>query len=533
MPTVHQVTWELLRTLGVRKVFGNPGSTEMTFLADFPADVDYVLGLHEGAVVGMADVYAQSTGAPALVNLHTAVGVGNAMGAIVNAAGAHSPLVITAGQQVRAMLTLEPLLANPDPTALPKPAVKWAVEPPRAQDVPAALARAFRYAALPPAGPVFVSLPMDDFEQPAEDGTAKLLAARHVTGRALPEPAELDRLAARLASARNPVLVVGAGLDAAPGGFAAAAALAERQNLPAWLAPDTSRVAFPTGHPNFRGSLPAGIAWVSDALAGHDLVLVAGAPVFQYYPYAPGSYLPDGAELVAIMDDPAAAARAPVGDAIVADPALSLRGLLERVPQTGRPAPAPRPPLEIPAAIDSLAPDQVYDILGPLFPRNGIIVSESMNGGAAMWDRVKFREPGSFFFCGAGGLGFGLPAAVGAQLAHPGRPVLAVTGDGSAQYGIQALYTAATRRLPVTFLVLVNGEYGILKGFGGHLASTGVPGLDLGYLNYQALAAGYGVRAVRTGRPDELAAAFKEAFAAADGPRLIIADVAPGVRLGA
>jgi len=155
MPTVHQATWELLRALGVRKVFGNPGSTEMPFLADFPADIDYVLALHEGSVVGMADAYAQATGEPTLVNLHTAAGLGTAMGAIVNAAGAHSPLVITAGQQVRAMLTLEPLLSNPDATTLPKPAVKWAFEPPRAQDVPAALARAFHYASLPPAGPVF------------------------------------------------------------------------------------------------------------------------------------------------------------------------------------------------------------------------------------------------------------------------------------------------------------------------------------------------------------------------------------------
>ena len=205
MPTVHQATWGLLRALGVRKVFGNPGSTEMPFLADFPDDIDYVLGLHEGAVVGMADVYAQLTGEPTLVNLHTAVGLGNAMGAIINAASGHSPLVITAGQQVRATLTMQPLLANPDPTMLPRPAVKWAFEPPRAQDVPAALARAFRYAALPPAGPVFVSLPMDDFEQPAQADTTELLAARRLTGRSVPATVELNALAKRLTAARNPV----------------------------------------------------------------------------------------------------------------------------------------------------------------------------------------------------------------------------------------------------------------------------------------------------------------------------------------
>jgi benzoylformate decarboxylase len=531
MPTVHHATWNLLRALGVRTVFGNPGSTEMPFLADFPTDIDYVLGLHEGAVIGMADVYAQLTGEPTLVNLHTAVGLGNAMGAITNAARGHSPLVITAGQQVRAMLTMQPFLANPDPAALPSPAVKWAFEPPRPQDVPAALARAFRYAALPPAGPVFVSLPMDDFDQPAEAGTAELLAARRVTGRSVPARVELHRLAKRLAAARNPVLVVGAGLDAAPGGFGAGVALAERQNLPVWLAPNTSRVGFPTDHPNFRGSLPTGIAWLSESLAGHDLILVAGAPVFQYYPYAPGNYLPQGAELIAIVDDPDAAARAPVGDAVLADPALVLLGLLELLSQTTRPPAAPLTPLRIAPAVDTLTGSQVYDIVGPLFPHNGIVVTESMNGAAAMWDRMKFRRPGSFFFCAAGGLGFAVPGAVGAQLAQPHRPVLAVSGDGGAQYGIQGLYTAASRRLPITFLILLNGEYGILKGFGEYLATTGVPALDLDYLDYEALAKGYGIPAVRTGRPDELALAAKEAFAATDGPHLIIVDVAPGVPL--
>jgi benzoylformate decarboxylase len=530
MPTVHQATWGLLRALGVRKVFGNPGSTEMPFLADFPDDVDYVLGLHEGAVVGMADVYAQLTGEPTLVNLHTAVGLGNAMGAIINAARGHSPLVITAGQQVRATLTMEPLLANPDPTMLPRPAVKWAFEPPRAQDVPAALARAFRYAALPPAGPVF--LPMDDFEQPAEAGATELLAARRLSGRSVPAPVELHALAKRLTAARNPVLVVGAGLDAAPGGFEAGVALAERQNLPVWLAPNASRVGFPTDHANFRGSLPAGIAWLSEALAGHDLVLVVGAPVFQYYPYAPGNYLPPGAELVAITDDPDAAARAPLGDALVADPALALRWLRALVPKTNRPAPVPLAPLKIPPAIDTLTASQVYDIVGPLFGHNGIVVTESMNGAAAMWDRMKFRQPGSFFFCAAGGLGFAVPGAIGAQLAQPQRPVLAISGDGSAQYGIQGLYTAANRRLPVTFLILVNREYGILKGFGDYLTTTRVPGLDLDFLDYQALARGYGIPAVRTGRPDELAIAAKQVFAAATGPHMIIVDVAPGVALG-
>jgi benzoylformate decarboxylase len=532
MSTVHEVTWSMLRSLGVTKVFGNPGSTEMPFLANFPADIDYVLGLHESTVVGMADAYAQATGRPALVNVHTAAGLGNAMGALVNAAGAHSPLVVTAGQQVRAMLTLEPFLANPDATTLPRPAVKWAFEPPRAQDLPAALARAFHYAALPPTGPVFVSLPMDDWDQPAELDSARALAQRRISSRAVPDPVALEALAARLAAAQDPVLVVGAGLDAAPGGFQAAIALAERQSLPVWLAPNASRVGFPTDHPYFRGSLPPAISWLSDALVGHDLVLVAGAPIFRYYPYAPGPYLPIGADLVAITDDPDAAARAPIGAALLGDPGLALRRLAELVPQTTpRPAPAPREPVQVPTAPDEMTAGQVHEALGAVFPENGVLVSETMNGEAVMWDRVKFRRPGSFYFASAGGLGFCLPAAVGAQLADPERPVVAISGDGGAQYGLHALYTAAARRIPVTFLIMVNGEYGILKGFGDYLGADGVPGLDVPLLDYEALARGYGVPAARPRTPEELTTALKEAVTATDGPHMVLADIRPGVRL--
>jgi benzoylformate decarboxylase len=522
---------EVLRSEGVDRVFGNPGTTELPFLDALVAagDLPYVLALHEGSLVATADAFARVTRRTAFVSLHVAAGLANGLIGMLNARRSRTPLVVTAGQQDRRHLLQEPMLGG-DLVGLAAAASKSAVEVTRVEDVVPVLRRAFALASTPPAGPVFVSLPMDDFEQTAAAGTTQLLA-RRLAGRSVPAPVELHALAKRLTAARNPVLVVGAGLDAAPGGLEAGVALAERQNLAAWLAPNTSRVGFPTDHPNFRGNLPAGIAWLSESLAGHDLILVAGAPVFQYYPYAPGNYLPPGAELVAIVDDPDAAARAPVGDALVADPALALRGLLELLPQTNRPAPVPLAPLKIPPAVDTLTAAQVYDIVGPLFGHNGIVVTESMNGAAAMWDRMTFRRSGSFFFCAAGGLGFAVPGAVGAQLAQPERPVLAVSGDGSAQYGIQGLYTAANRRLPVTFLILVNREYGILKGFGDYLTTTGVPGLDLDYLDYEALAKGYGIPAVRTGRPDELAVAVKQAFTATGGPHMIIVDVAPGVPL--
>src|SRR5881394_725873 len=176
MPTVREATFELFRARGMTTMFGNPGSTEVPMLAGFPEDFTYVLGLQEASVVGMADGFAQASGRPAFVNLHTAPGVGNAMGAIFNAQANKSPLVVTAGQQARQLMTLQANLTNRDAARMPHPLVKWSYEPPRAEDVPHALARATQLAALPPAGPVFVSIPMDDWDKDVDDE-----AVRHQT----------------------------------------------------------------------------------------------------------------------------------------------------------------------------------------------------------------------------------------------------------------------------------------------------------------------------------------------------------------
>ena len=189
MTTVREATFEMLRARGMTTVFGNPGSTELPFLADFPEDFRYVLGLHEGVAVGIADGYAQASGRPALVNLHTAPGVGNAMGAMFTAQSNKSPLVITAGQQTRSLMTLQALLTNRDAARMPHPLVKWSYEPPRAEDVPHALARATHLADLPPKGPVFVSIPMDDWRAEVDDDAVRHQTTRTVDGRSGADPA--------------------------------------------------------------------------------------------------------------------------------------------------------------------------------------------------------------------------------------------------------------------------------------------------------------------------------------------------------
>ncbi|WCB94510.1 Benzoylformate decarboxylase [Baekduia alba] len=538
MTTVREAAFAFFRERGMTTIFGNPGSTELPMLADFPPDFTYVLGLQEAVVVGMADGYAQASGRVAHVNLHTAPGVGNAMGALFNAQANKAPLLVTAGQQVRPYLTMQANLTNVRAVEVPQPYVKWSFEPPRAVDVPAALARATHIASLPPAGPAFVSLPMDDWGAEVDDGATRLALGRAVCGRAVADPAAVAALAARLAAASAPVVVAGPGIDAA-GGWDQAVALAERLSLPVWAspAPGGGRLGFPEGHALFRGVLPPAIGPAGQVLGEYDLVLVVGSSVFPYYPHIPGPALGDGTELVALTNDPDEAARAPMGDAIVADIALTLDALLAAVDGVSVTR-IPPPPLDPPPPAGDADPatglmdaGDVHGVLAAVLPDDAIVVLESPSSTLALRNRLRLSRPGSYYFGAAGGLGFGLAAALGVQLAAPSRPVVCVLGEGSAQYAITGFWTAKAYGLPVTFLVLRNGEYSILKWFSGLEGLSGAPGLDLPALDVAATAASYGVPGVKVSGRDELRAALEAALADEDGPRLVEVGVRPGMAL--
>lgn len=513
MKSVHSTTYELLRKKGLTTIFGNPGSNELPFLKNFPADFRYVLGLHEGVVLGMADGYAQATRRPAFVNLHAAAGTGNAMGAMTNALSAHSPIVITAGQQVRTTIGLEPMLTNVDATALPRPLVKWSYEPASAEDVPRAVSQAIHMASMAPQGPVYLSVPYDDWDQPAAE-CSELLGERNVLSATLPPPALVAELARRLQDACNPVLVLGSDVDAAAA-QPAAVALAEKQRLPVWAAPSSPRCPFPTTHPHFRGLLPSGMASISRLLAGHDLILVVGAPVFRYHQYEPGALLPDGAELFSIHCDLQEAARAPVGNALVADIGLTLAALAQAVGTASRPMPEGRQ-LRHPAPRTkegAMRPEEVFDILAELAPADAVFINESTSTTNILWERLPMAEPGSYYFPAAGGLGFGIPFAIGAQLACPERQVIGVIGDGSANFAITGLWTAAQQDIPAIFLILNNGTYGALRWFADVLNVQDVPGLDVPGIDFCSLAQAYGVAAVRAGNHEELRDALSKALA--------------------
>jgi benzoylformate decarboxylase len=510
MSTVRTATYDLLRDLGLTTMFGNPGSTEEPFLTGFPEDFRYILGLHEAAVVSMADGYAQASGRAAFINLHTAPGVGNAMGSVVTAWYNRAPLVISAGQQTRQMLALEPWLVSLDATELPKPYVKWSDEPVRPEDVPGAIERAYHIAMAPPRGPVFVSIPMDDWAAPAAPR-----APRRVESQSCVRDQDLEELAADLNAARNPALVVGGGVDRS-GGWEAALSLAERLQAPVWEAPAPERASFPQNHPLFQGALPLAIAPLAKALAEHDLVLVAGASIFRYYPYIPGEHLAEGTRLVQITDDPDEATRAPVGTSLVGDVGDALHRLAPRVNQATRKPPSPRAAPRQPEPVNPISVDYAMQAVSAATPDDVLITEESASMRAPFYDQFRIARPASYFATASGGLGFAMPAAVGVSLAQPDRPVLSIVGDGSAMFGIHALWTAAQHRCPIVYVVMNNGGYSILKAFADFQRTPGVPGLDLPGLDITSIAAGLGVRSQRVTNaadlPDACRAAFTDAI---------------------
>ncbi len=518
--TVRDATLELLRELGMTTIFGNPGSTELPFLTGLPEDFSYVLGLHEGVVVGMADGYAQGTRRPALVNLHTAPGLGNASAAIMTAYLNRTPLVIVAGQQDRRHLAAEPFLAG-RLTEMAEPYVKWSSQPVRAEDVPGAIARAYHTAVQPPSGPAFVAVPQDDW------GASAAPPREHrVVHRALPEREELERAARVLESSESPAIVAGAGVDRS-GAWEDTVRLAERLRAAVWADPFASRAGFPQDHALFRGHLSPAQATLAQELSGHDAVLVLGAPVFKYYRYLPGPVVAEGTELVHVTDDPEEAARAPVGVSLVGDVALAVRHLLGTIRPSGRPVPGPPPGPPAPRAATPLPVDYVLYVVGNMLPGEAVVVEETPSSKPLLHRYVRVRRPGGFYSAASGGLGFGVSASVGLSMADPERPVVCIVGDGSLAYGLQALWSAGRYGGRVVFVVLNNRQYRVLRLLAGRDGLEGeVPGSGLEGLDPEGAARSLGCPAETVEAPRELEEALGRALASR-GPRLLNVLVDP------
>jgi benzoylformate decarboxylase len=521
MASVTERCYEFYRSVGMTTMFGNPGSTELPFIQNFPSDLRYVLGLQEASVVNMAVGYALAGDRAALVNLHTAAGVGNAMGAIINAHHCKAPLVITAGQQIRAMERIEPMLWGRQVEVV-RPYVKWSYEPHRAVDVPEAIARAYHTALAAPRGPVFVSICMDGL-----DDECPAVAPRRVDGSPPPDPATIHRFAQALDASKRIAIVAGEDLDD-PATWPATIKLAERLQAAVFVPPENFRVSFPTNHPLFRGFLPPAIKLVSDKLAGFDALLVLGTRMFLYYPYVPGPFMPEGIKVFHVTSDPSEAARSVAGDGAIGCPRAAVRMLLEKTragiarstPPNGPDAPPARPAEPTPPAF-------VFKTLAQVMPPGAVIVEESASSRSIQQRLVPRDAPLSLFSTGNGILGSALPMAVGVKMSLPDRPVVCVLGDGGAQYSIQGLWTAVKEKLNVVFLVLDNREYAILKAFAAFERTPGIPGLNLGGIDFAGLAAGYGLPC-RVAGTDDLAVALRDAFAA-NGPRMVVVRVDPEV----
>jgi benzoylformate decarboxylase len=330
--------------------------------------------------------------------------------------------------------------------------------------------------------------------------------------------ASVSALVDALHRAVNPVLVLGSGVDTQTG-FAAAVDLAEKARIPVWIAPSPSRTPFPTRHRCFRGQLPSASGALAQALAGHDLILSFGAPVFRYHAPGDGGILPSGAELYGVTDDPDEASRAPFGHLVLGDPVDALTRVAAAAQTTVRlwPQPSRRP------AVDTSGPgftgEAILDAINDGKSDDAVVSLEWTSAGTVR-DRIDITREKSLYFPAAGALGWGLPAAIGIQLAQPDRPVLALIGDGAMQYTVSALWTAARYQVPVTFVIASNAQYGALAGFSRMLDVPQASYLDIPGLDVVKIADGYGVPAHRIEDLDELTDVVKAGMAAT-GPRLV------------
>jgi benzoylformate decarboxylase len=525
--TVRDAAFDVLRAGGLTTIFANPGSTEVALLAGLPPDLRFVLALHEGSVVGMATGWAIARGEPAMVLLHTTAGLGNAVGALATARVNRAPLVVLVGQQDRRHLALEPFLAG-RLAGLAGEYPVWTDQPARAQDVPGALARA-RHEAVTGRGPALVLVPMDDWLAPA--GGEELAAPAQLLRARAADPAAVAQLAELLAGAVSPALVVGAGADD-PATWAALVKLAERLACPVWQESFGARAGFPQDHPLFAGHLPADRPRLRKTLASHDVVVAVGAPVFRQYDFMPGPLVQQGTRVAIVSEDPAEAHRSPAELALLAAPAAVCAELAELVPARDAEPPAPLrrpPPPPPPGPGEPLRAGHVLAALAERLPADVVLVEETPSSRPELHARIPARAPLGFLSAAMGGLGFALPGAIGVRMARPDRPVVAVVGDGSSLYQIQALWSAARYGAGVLFVVLSNGRYAIMDRLAERTGEGG-PWPAFEDVRVAALAEGLGCPAVRVENHSALLQVLDEvlpSLAGRDQPLVLDVAIAP------
>ena len=543
----RHVFMESLVAHGVKRIFGNPGTTEsplLDSLGDYPS-IDYIVALHEGVALGAASFYAQASGNNAVVNLHVAPGLGNAMGMLYCAYKANSPIIVTAGQQDTRMRLRDPVLGH-DLCAMAAPVTKWSVQAESADELGAIMHRAFKIANDPPAGPVFVALPINVMEQ--NTSIAPMLSCSTNTNPA-PERSALELITQALVHANQPVIVVGDDVARADAG-GLLIALAETIGATVWFEALRGHSAVPSRHPHVRGALPVDAAGIAKCLGDADAVFLCGGPFFEDVWHSPTPPFGTYTQVVQLETSPqrlahnfalhagAVGALKPGLEAMLAiakqalgsshqalissrNEAIESDAQAARATHTARvQRAAERRPMPMSVAMDVLASS---------VPAGTAIVDESITASIDLERSFSFTGRGDFFGGRGGGIGQGLPGAVGVQLAMPERRVLCISGDGSAMYSIQALWTAAHHDLPIVFVILANREYRVLKhnldgyrqrfetGSNQPYVQMDLDGPQLGFVD---MAAGMGIQGCRVDAPQAVHDAVVEAFAA-NAPRII------------
>lgn len=530
---------ELLRQEGVAYVFGNPGTTElplMDALATAP-DPGYVLGLQEAAVVAMADGYAQASGKLAVVNLHVAPGLGNGLGMLYDAQKAGAPLLVTAGQHDQTFNLTEPILwADLPPIA--RPFVKWSAEVRRLPDLPRAVHRAAKTALAPPTGPVFLSLPADVLQA---EGDVDLGAPTRVAPRIRGDQAAVEAAADLLARAERPLIMAGDAV-AQSRAHAELVAVAECLGAPVYAEGVASTASFPASHPLFRGTLVRSAPAIRQVLSQADLLFSVGGDLLTMSLPSDVDPVPPDLPIVHLDTDPWELGKNyPACVAILGDPKATLPDLLAALAARMGPAERERTQARLEATraakrrhAEELAararadahkvpitPIALMHAVASALSPEAVVVDETISSGAGLRAFLRSDDPQSFFGLRGGGIGWGLPAAIGVKLALPERPVVGLVGDGSAMYTCQALWTAARYRIGVVIVILNNASYRILKqrihAMKGLAAQTDrYVGMDLEdpRVDYVRLAESLGVAAERIEKTAEVGPALARALAA-------------------
>ena len=540
---------ELLKQEGVRMMFGNPGTTELPLMDALAAEHElrYILALQEAPAMAMADGYAQASGQCAVVNLHAAPGLGNAMGMLYDAQKAGSPILVTAGQHEQRFNFTEPLLWADLPT-IARPFVKWSEEVRRLEDLPRAIHRAVKTALAPPMGPVFLSLPGDILTDSADlDLGTPSRVAKGIRG----DTSAIGRAAEVIARAASPVIIAG---DAVPQGDALQelVAFAEALGAPVYDEGMASRAMFPSSHPLYRGALVRLPEAISGMLTQHDLLVSVGGDLFTLSLPGGVEAMPDGYPVVHLDTDPWELAKNyPEKVSILGEPKVTLpeltsavlhaRSRAETEATVRRLAHAKAEGVaslhKLNAMADALAerhpihPLAMMQTIGRLLPDNAVVIDETISSGTGLRRFLKSNDAQSFFGLRGGGIGWGLPASIGIKLALPDRPVVALIGDGSAMYTIQGLWTAARENLKMIFVIINNYSYRILKqrtnamkGLAAQADNYVAMDLDKPRVDFVSVARGLGLTAHKAATLSDLGDLL-EAALATDGPTLIDVEV--------